>query len=131
MAIGRTSALNGLMSKLSARTYSATPTRSSATLADQISAAASSNKPVAMALPADKMRHVDNEIARGVIDGVNATFYLDTEPLFGSLHLYLQGDRQLPGVDLDYTASGSVITFDTPPRRGSGPLLADYRVLDE
>jgi hypothetical protein len=66
---------------------------------------------------------VDGEVPTGVVDGVNAVFTLAHAP-GGSLHLYLNGLRQTPGVH--YALSGNTITFAVAPPAGAS-ILADYR----
>lgn len=73
------------------------------------------------------------EVPRGVIDGTNATFQLNFQPLpFASLHVFRNGLRLRRGVD--YTLGGQFFesVIFTPgcsvsciPQVGDG-LLADY-----
>lgn len=70
----------------------------------------------------------DNESVTGVIDGSNATFTLSNAPSpADSLELYLNSQLQVQGVD--YTLSGSTITYTTAPNGAfSGlPHKAWYR----
>lgn len=70
----------------------------------------------------------DNETPTGTIDGANATFTLDFEPNpTSSLLLWLNGVYQNQGSD--YTLSGNVITYTTPPDAGlaGAPHVAFYR----
>jgi hypothetical protein len=66
---------------------------------------------------------VDGEVPTGSIDGSNVTFGLGHPPS-GSLHLYLNGLRQIPTTQ--YSVTGPTITMVTAPTPGS-TLLADYR----
>jgi hypothetical protein len=63
----------------------------------------------------------------GVMDGVNATFTLAFPPNpTDSLGLYLNGIRQEPGVD--FTLSGSTITYTVPPK-ASDDQAARYHIF--
>jgi hypothetical protein len=66
---------------------------------------------------------VDGEVPAGAIDGANVTFTLAHTPITGSVHLF-DPLRLRNGVD--YTISGSTITFTTAPSVGA-TLIADYR----
>lgn len=60
---------------------------------------------------------VFNEIPSGDIDGVNTIFNLANAPSpQTSLQLYYQGQLQIQGVD--YTLSGTTITFANAPQAG-------------
>jgi hypothetical protein len=68
----------------------------------------------------------DSETPGGTINGSNVTFTLAHSPNPAlSLQLNLSGLTQAQGVGLDYTLSGSTITFATAP--SMGPLRAWYR----
>jgi len=70
---------------------------------------------------------VDKEVPGGAVDGVNAGFSILNAPSpASSLHLYRNGLLQKAG--LDYSLSGSTITFTTPSIPVSGDaILASYR----
>jgi len=65
------------------------------------------------------------ETPTGVIDGANVTFTLSTTPASNSLLLYLNGAYQTAG-GVDYTLSGTTITFVDAPKAGS-ILIAQYQ----
>jgi len=68
----------------------------------------------------------DAETPGGAINGVNVTFTLAVAPSPGvSLLLFLNGVLQTPG-GVDYTLSGSTITYASAPPTGS-KLIAWYR----
>jgi len=70
--------------------------------------------------------YADNETPSGTIDGSNTTFTLAHSPSpAASLILQLNGMVQAPG-GVDYTLSGSTITFASAPVNGS-TLQAWYR----
>ncbi len=69
---------------------------------------------------------VDNETPTGTVDGVNVTFTLANVPILNSEHLFLNGIRQLKGVNKDYTITSDTVTFVAAPITGD-ILLADYR----
>lgn len=48
------------------------------------------------------LRHVENEIPTGVIDGVNTTFYTEHRFFNDSCQIYLNGLRLIPGLSFDY-----------------------------
>jgi hypothetical protein len=58
-------------------------------------------------------------------DGVEDEFLVPDVPTAGSEHAYLNGYLQLPGID--YTLSGNVFTFTTPP---DGAPDADILLVD-
>lgn len=60
-----------------------------------------------------------NEIPSGTIGGGNVTFTLANTPVAGTVTLYLNGQFQAPGAGLDYTISGTTITFVKAPRPNS------------
>jgi hypothetical protein len=57
-----------------------------------------------------KVIHIDKEIPEGSIDGVNATFLLNNNPIPGSEHVYLNGLLQ-DEVD-DYSINYNTILFN-------------------
>ena len=65
-----------------------------------------------------------NEIPSGAIDGVNTIYYTANFPFLGTDRLYRAGLRMSPG-GVDYTMSGSGITFTTAPNIGDN-ILIDY-----
>ena len=67
---------------------------------------------------------VDDETPSGDIDDVNDTFTLAYTPLTGSVKVCLNGLRLK--VTTDYTITGSMITFITPPTTGD-TIIVDYR----
>jgi hypothetical protein len=69
----------------------------------------------------------DIEEPTGVINGTNDTFVLDSTPVPGSVHLYLNGVLQFPGVGEDFVISGTVITMTSAPPTGAR-LTASYRI---
>lgn len=60
----------------------------------------------------------DNETPLGVIDESNKVFSLQTTPILGSEHVHLNGMLQLKGEGLDFTITGTDITFSEPPYIG-------------
>jgi hypothetical protein len=62
-----------------------------------------------LGLPYVQQLPVDNEIPTGVIDGVNDTFVLDSEPVTGSLQLVSQGITLFDGIG--YILNGQIITY--------------------
>lgn len=78
------------------------------------------------ALNADKIEDsdiVDNE-AVGTGDNSAVDFTLDNTPIAGSVHVLMQGVRQI--LSDDYTISGTTITFAVAPFTGA-KITADYR----
>jgi len=71
-----------------------------------------------------KVTHVDKEIPEGSIDGVNATFLLNNNPIPGSEHVYLNGLLQ-DEVD-DYTVDYNIVTFNEAPLIGM-KIRCSYR----
>ena len=69
--------------------------------------------------------YVANEIPSGVIDSNNTSYTLANTPVTGSVTVFLNGLYQAPGSGLDYTISGSTITFSKAPHTGSD-LYACY-----
>jgi hypothetical protein len=71
-------------------------------------------------------RNVDNELV-GVGDDAETHFILDFTPSpASSLHVYMQGIRQIEGLTNDYTLSGTTITFKIAPYTDA-VITADYR----
>ena len=70
--------------------------------------------------------YISNEIPSGLINSSNVTFTLANTPINNqSVSLFLNGLFQAQGVGLDYTISGSTITFVKAPRTNS-ELYATY-----
>jgi hypothetical protein len=69
---------------------------------------------------------VDKEIPSGTINGVNTSFTLAFSPISGTEHVYLNGLFQESGAGNDYTLSGAIITFITPPLSGE-KIRVSYR----
>lgn len=67
---------------------------------------------------------VDNEIV-GTGNGVLTDFVLAHSPVAGSVHVFLDGLRQLLGID--YTILGDTISFTSAVPDGVH-VLADYRI---
>lgn len=64
-------------------------------------------------------QRVIREIPVGDIDGVNTTFALSKSPVNSSERVYLNGVLRDVGVGSDYTISGNIITYNSPPLVGS------------
>lgn len=62
---------------------------------------------------------VVNEIPSGLINSSNVTFTIANTPVTGTVAVYLNGLLQAPGAGLDYTISGTTITFVKAPRTNS------------
>jgi len=60
-----------------------------------------------------------NEIPSGLINSLNVTYTLANTPVTGTVAVYLNGMYQAPGGGLDYTISGTTITFVKAPRTNS------------
>lgn len=60
-----------------------------------------------------------NEIPSGDINSINTDFTLANTPVAGTVAVYLNGLFQAPGSGLDYTISGTTITFSKAPRTNS------------
>lgn len=72
------------------------------------------NPPTQVQLPA----FVDGEVPTGIVDGVNKAFGLTNAPNpASSLVVWVNGIKAEPLVD--YTLSGSTVTFVNPPAAGS------------
>lgn len=78
----------------------------------------------------DDITFVANETPSGTVDGLNDTFGLAGTPTAGSLMLFINGAFLTQGVD--YTVSGSTITFGTAPVAGLAgtAFKAFYRTDD-
>lgn len=68
---------------------------------------------------------VEGEVPSGTINGSNAAFTIANTPIAGSVQLYNRGLR-MKGGSVDYSISGTTITFTTAPTTGS-ELVVDYR----
>ena len=65
-----------------------------------------------------------NEIPVGSIDGMNATFTMEFDPMSAEKVLvFVNGVLQEKENNADYTLSGKVITFNSPPEIGSKVLV--------
>lgn len=62
---------------------------------------------------------VFHEIPSGLINSLNTTYTLANTPVAGTVQVFLNGLLQAPGVGLDYTISGTTITFVKAPRTNS------------
>ena len=62
---------------------------------------------------------VANEIPTGLINSLNVTYTIANTPVTGSVMVFLNGLLQAPGGGLDYTISGTTITFVKAPRTNS------------
>lgn len=60
-----------------------------------------------------------NEIPSGLINSSNVTYTIANTPVAGTVTVYLNGLFQAPGTGLDYTISGTTITFAKAPRTNS------------
>lgn len=79
--------------------------------------------------PTGEPNFVDKEVLSPV-NGVNNVYILRYTPEIGSVDIFYNGLLQKEGIDEDYTISGRVITFNTPPIEGS-KLLTSYRTYSE
>lgn len=68
-----------------------------------------------------------HEIPTGSINSTNTDYTLANTPLVGTVQIFLNGLLQAPGSGLDYTISGTGITFTKAPRTNSD-LYAHYLV---
>ncbi len=75
------------------------------------------DSPVADAVLEDDV--IVNEIPSGTIGGGNDTFTLANTPVAGTVMVFLNGLHQSQGSGLDYTISGTTITFTKAPRNNS------------
>lgn len=64
------------------------------------------------------------ETPSGSVNGSNTDFTLSHTPTANTLHLYLNGVFQTPGVD--YNLSGTTITFITAPDAGAVFAIYTY-----
>lgn len=80
-------------------------------------------------VPQGDPNFIDKEVLSPV-NGVNNVYILRYEPEVGSVDVYYNGLFQKDGVEDDYTISGRVITFNSPPVEG-GKLIASYRTYSE
>lgn len=69
---------------------------------------------------------VEDETPTGLINGSNTSFTLANTPIAGSVKLYLQGQRLIPGAGNDFTVSGTTITMAYAPETNQS-LRVDYR----
>jgi hypothetical protein len=60
-----------------------------------------------------------NEIPSGLINNSNISYTLANTPFAGTVSVFLNGILQAPGVGLDYTISGTTITFVKAPKTNS------------
>jgi len=60
-----------------------------------------------------------NEIPTGLINSSNVVYTLANTPFAGTVAVFLNGMYQAPGVGLDYTISGTTITFVKAPHTNS------------
>lgn len=69
------------------------------------------------------------ESVTGIIDGANKTFTISHTPVSGSLQLRIDRQPQEQGASLDYTISGSTITYNTAPDASLAgqPHVATYQ----
>lgn len=68
---------------------------------------------------------VFNETPSGTVNGSNTAFTLANTPTSGTVRLYIEGWRLVPGAGNDYTISGANITMAVAPLTGER-LTADY-----
>lgn len=68
---------------------------------------------------------VFTETPSGSVNGSNTSFTLANTPIAGTVRLYIEGWRLVPGAGNDYTISGSTITMAVAPLTGER-LFADY-----
>ena len=59
-----------------------------------------------------------------IVSGTGTTWTLADTPITGTVQLYANGQRLIPGVSNDYTISGATIT--TASSWATGTVLADY-----
>jgi hypothetical protein len=79
--------------------------------------------------PLGEPNFVDKEVLLPV-NGINNVYILKYTPEEGSVDVYYNGLLQQDGIDNDYTISGRVITFNSPPVSGS-KLISSYRTYSE
>lgn len=68
---------------------------------------------------------VFSETPSGTVNGSNTAFTLANTPVAGTVRLYIEGYRLVPGSGNDYTISGANITMFAAPLTGER-LFADY-----
>lgn len=73
-----------------------------------------------------EINFIDHEKPIGVVDGINKTFELSTNPKPGSDHVYLNGLLQDFGEYNDYTINGKTIIFNEAPTYMS-KITCSYR----
>lgn len=66
-----------------------------------------------------------HEIPTGSINSINTDYTLANTPVVGTVQVFLNGLLQAPGSGLDYTVSGTGITFTKAPHTNSD-LYAHY-----
>lgn len=72
------------------------------------------------------LRHIENEIPVGIIDGTNVTFYTEYRFFNDSCQIYLNGLRLLLGPSFDYTVpNDQSFVLNYPPLPGD-VLTIDY-----
>jgi phage-related tail fiber protein len=68
---------------------------------------------------------VFDETPSGSVNGSNTTFTVANTPVSGTLQLYIEGWKLVPGSGNDFTVSGATITLATAPLTGER-LYANY-----
>lgn len=68
---------------------------------------------------------IANEIPAGLVNSSNTVYTLANTPVVGTVTVYLNGLFQAQGSGMDYTVSGTTITFNKAPRTNS-ELYACY-----
>lgn len=68
---------------------------------------------------------VFDETPSGTVNGVNTTFTLGNTPASGTVQLWIEGWKLVPGAGNDFTISGSTITLTSAPLTGER-LYANY-----
>jgi hypothetical protein len=63
------------------------------------------------------------EIPKGLVNGINRSFNLSRQPVWGSLAVYQEGSRLM--FNVDYTLSINTVTFLAAPKPGD-EIQADY-----
>jgi len=69
---------------------------------------------------------VANEIPIGNVDGINKVFTLAYTPIVDTVIVFL-ATIQVPGSGLDYTISGSTITFIKAPKIGQEVVVSYFK----
>jgi hypothetical protein len=72
---------------------------------------------------------VINEKPIGLINNINHTYILVNTPVVGTVLVFLNGLLQAPGVGLDYTISGSTITFVKAPKTNNDLYVSYIRII--